>query len=500
MKRIVLYFALALLLIMSTSVPVIAQSLVFDYENVTVVGEILRVKWEHISGEWLESWVLALKVPVTISFGKNLITEDSQVMLSFIDLDIPDETIFSTWSDKQVRITGEAMEAHTAYHIRDIVLIVSDVSVVSDGSTPGKINTGADNTSQSQNQNAAPTNSTVIVDDEEVSFDAYEINDNNYFKLRDLAFILSGSKKQFAVGWDEVNNAISLTSGQPYIAVGGEMTGGNPGNKTAVNSTSKLYLDGTEISLTAYNIENNNYFKLRDIGMALDFGILWDEARNTIVVTTNDGYNTSSTENTDTSASNSTDTANNFAAALQEFTKAATGNVSAVLYDLDGCGSDEMILFDEGIDNSPEHWAANAQSSRLVVYDSKKIGNTPFSTIELPEHGLSSSHFYISKKNHLVLKEEFEGISYVLLKYENGILSEEIRLVDASGGGDTFFLINGVECDEAQYSSKVKEYDPGNIAVTIAAGDMQLSWHSEDILPTLKDDTQKILNMLTENS
>ena len=64
-----------------------------------------------------------------------------------------------------------------------------------------------------------PSASTVLVDDKNVAFDAYNIADNNYFKLRDLAYTLSGSAKQFEVGWDGANNAISLTSGQPYTVV-----------------------------------------------------------------------------------------------------------------------------------------------------------------------------------------------------------------------------------------------------------------------------------------
>jgi hypothetical protein len=72
---------------------------------------------------------------------------------------------------------------------------------------------------------ANPTASTVLVDGRNVAFDAYNIADNNYFKLRDLAYTLNGTAKQFEVGWDGANNAISLTSGQPYTVAGGEMAG-----------------------------------------------------------------------------------------------------------------------------------------------------------------------------------------------------------------------------------------------------------------------------------
>ena len=137
---------------------------------------------------------------------------------------------------------------------------------------------------------AGPTSSTVLVNGKNVSFDAYGISGNNYFKLRDLAYALNGSEKQFEVSWDGANNAIALTSGRPYTAVGGEMTGKGAGDRTPVPATSKIYLDGREVSLTAYTIEGNNYFKLRDVGIAFDFDVTWDGEKNTIVIDTSRPY------------------------------------------------------------------------------------------------------------------------------------------------------------------------------------------------------------------
>src|SRR5690606_13684686 len=68
----------------------------------------------------------------------------------------------------------------------------------------------SDNSGQEQTVLAVPTSSTVLVNGEEVAFDAYVINSNNYFKLRDLAHVVSGTEKQFEVSWDGANNTISL--------------------------------------------------------------------------------------------------------------------------------------------------------------------------------------------------------------------------------------------------------------------------------------------------
>jgi len=137
---------------------------------------------------------------------------------------------------------------------------------------------------------ANPTSHKVFVNGEETAFDAYNIDGNNYFKLRDLANVLSGTEKQFEVGWDAATNAVTLTSGKAYTKVGGEMTGKGSGNQTAVPTTSKIYLDGKEIQFTAYNIGGSNYFKLRDVGQAFDFGVDWDGAKNTIIIDTKKGY------------------------------------------------------------------------------------------------------------------------------------------------------------------------------------------------------------------
>jgi hypothetical protein len=121
-------------------------------------------------------------------------------------------------------------------------------------------------------------------------FDAYNIGGNNYFKLRDLAIKLSGTEKQFEVGYDDATRAISLTSGKAYTPVGDEMASKGAGSQKAVFSTSKIMLDGADVNLAAFLIGGNNYFKLRDIGAAFDFGVTWDGERNTIIIDTSTGY------------------------------------------------------------------------------------------------------------------------------------------------------------------------------------------------------------------
>ncbi len=136
---------------------------------------------------------------------------------------------------------------------------------------------------------ATPTKASVLVNGKTEAFDAYSIGGNNYFKLRDIAMALSGSTKQFGIGWD--GKTITLSSGSAYTSVGGELSVyGNTSDVSAVKTASSVYLDGKLLSLTAYNINGNNYFKLRDLGSSINFGIGWDSATSTISIDTTKDY------------------------------------------------------------------------------------------------------------------------------------------------------------------------------------------------------------------
>ena len=133
---------------------------------------------------------------------------------------------------------------------------------------------------------ASPTASKVTVNGEAKAFEAYNINSNNYFKLRDIAYVLNGTDASFSVGWDGAANSIALVKGEAYAPTGSEMkVSGTKDIKDAVASNSSILIDGVKAALKAYNINGNNYFKLRDLGNALGFNVGWDNASQTISIT-----------------------------------------------------------------------------------------------------------------------------------------------------------------------------------------------------------------------
>jgi hypothetical protein len=137
---------------------------------------------------------------------------------------------------------------------------------------------------------AVPSAQSVTVDGAAVAFDAYNINGSNYFKLRDLAKILSGTGKQFEVSYNAEKKAIDITTDKAYTADGSEMKPGDGTTKDAVKSSASVYINGKLVTLLAYNIGGNNYFKLRSLGQAVDFGVTYDQTTNAIAIDTTKGY------------------------------------------------------------------------------------------------------------------------------------------------------------------------------------------------------------------
>lgn len=114
----------------------------------------------------------------------------------------------------------------------------------------------------------------------------YNIDGSNYFKLRDLACLLNGTGSAFSVGWDSLSETVRITTGVPYVPVGGELTVGADRSGTAVLSRQTVLVDGVvRGDLTVYNIGGNNFFRLRELAAALGFDVDYDAETDTAVVT-----------------------------------------------------------------------------------------------------------------------------------------------------------------------------------------------------------------------
>ncbi len=137
-----------------------------------------------------------------------------------------------------------------------------------------------------ENATAAPTNDKLEVNGTAADPTVYKINGSNYFKIRDVAALLNGTEKQFAVGYDGGKNAVTATTGQGYAKQAGDLAGApSGGSQSAEASNDAIYVNGEKITAEVYKIGGSNYFKLRDLGKALNFYVGWSADRGMYIET-----------------------------------------------------------------------------------------------------------------------------------------------------------------------------------------------------------------------
>ncbi|MBQ9458470.1 MAG: hypothetical protein IJU66_00880 [Oscillospiraceae bacterium] len=125
----------------------------------------------------------------------------------------------------------------------------------------------------------------LSVNGEIVPARAYSVNGENYFKLRDIACAMEGTKAKFDVVYDQEENVVRITTSRRYQRLGSELAEeAEDLSATASISSQTVYIDGKKAKLTAYNIGGANYFRLRDLGKALHFDVDFDPALHTVLV------------------------------------------------------------------------------------------------------------------------------------------------------------------------------------------------------------------------
>ena len=71
----------------------------------------------------------------------------------------------------------------------------------------------------------------------------------------------------------KTKNAATLLTG---MVLGASLVSGAAAGIVAEPTWQNIYVDGQQVSMTAYNIAGNNYVKLRDIGQQVGFNVYWD--------------------------------------------------------------------------------------------------------------------------------------------------------------------------------------------------------------------------------
>ena len=121
---------------------------------------------------------------------------------------------------------------------------------------------------------ATPNTVAISIADKTADMRAYSIDNTNYFSLRDIASLLNDTEKQFDIQYDKATKTVILTTQKPYALANTDYTNSNNMSQKEVTSTAiTINVDGQNVALVSYNINNINYFSINDLAKALNINV-----------------------------------------------------------------------------------------------------------------------------------------------------------------------------------------------------------------------------------
>jgi len=130
------------------------------------------------------------------------------------------------------------------------------------------------------------SSSSVYVNGDWINAQVYNIKGSNYFNMRDLAIAFNGTSSQFDIIMGSKKGQIEIIKGQGYESDEEVSYGYYQDSDIAYPTASTLLVDDKAIAITAYKINDNNYFNLRDLSEIIQFYVDWDAERKAINITT----------------------------------------------------------------------------------------------------------------------------------------------------------------------------------------------------------------------
>lgn len=130
-----------------------------------------------------------------------------------------------------------------------------------------------------------PAEAQFSVDGNLVHISGVNINNSNYYKIRDIAMILRGTVSKFDLWWNAELGLIEIETGIKYSPIGSELSPIDViGDAKEIKST--VIIDGREKTFDTYLIDGSTYFKIRDIGRFAGFETTWNSNTGTVEIIT----------------------------------------------------------------------------------------------------------------------------------------------------------------------------------------------------------------------
>lgn len=133
-------------------------------------------------------------------------------------------------------------------------------------------------TNHPQTYTAYPSNNPIYVEGTQINtIPIYNINNSNYFKLRDIGYLMD-----FGVSWNTSKKCIEINTSKSSDGLQ-VSTHQATQAKTASISNQPIYIDNVLYKdMTVYKIDDNNYFKLRDLADKVDFSCIYDSTTHSV--------------------------------------------------------------------------------------------------------------------------------------------------------------------------------------------------------------------------
>lgn len=131
-----------------------------------------------------------------------------------------------------------------------------------------------------------PSGKYVKLDGKDIIINAYLLKGANYVKLEDIAGLMKDTKAEFSI--EKTAATTELIPGGTYEGAYTAPTEALAEDKGAKPSEHKVTVDGKALDTEGLNIDGADYFKIRDIGKAVGFGVAYDWTKNTILIDSED--------------------------------------------------------------------------------------------------------------------------------------------------------------------------------------------------------------------
>lgn len=122
----------------------------------------------------------------------------------------------------------------------------------------------------------------ISVEDMVIEFPTVLYKEENYIKLRDLAFVIKDYKEiEIEYKKDEKGkNKIYIKDGK-YKPIGDELKG-DIDFKGAIIGTENISVGNEDLQMRKVNVKGYNYFRLRDLGKALGLDVSWNKESRSV--------------------------------------------------------------------------------------------------------------------------------------------------------------------------------------------------------------------------